>query len=178
MENFDAANDNSLGCADDPNKMEINIKIASSNEPCDYENNNLLISSDQQFIKNEFLTNAVEKILINESIEMNTDEIENTELSMAPKIRDLLHTIQIKDVKIKELEILVNQKNEEIANLKSHLDKFQSVFPYSRNSAMNRKIGQTIQRQRAQGISAEPQSQSSMHELLNISFPKYEKEDR
>jgi len=96
-------------------------------------------------------------------------------------------------------------KDNEIAELKSHLDKFQSVFPFSRSSAAGcagtgsgsgsgaggsggasgpstatgatRKSGQNFQRQRALGISAEPQSESSLF-LEHVSFPKYDKDER
>lgn len=93
----------------------------------------------------------------------------------------LLQVIQLKSARIHELEHLMRCKDNEIAELKSHLDKFQSVFPFSSRS---RKGGATGlqgahgQRQRAQGISAEPQSESSVLELLHVTFPKYEKDER
>lgn len=89
----------------------------------------------------------------------------------------LLQVIQIKSARINELEHLLRCKENEIAELKSHLDKFQSVFPFS---SRGRKGGVQAngQRQRAQGISAEPQSESSVLELLHVTFPKYEKDER
>lgn len=89
----------------------------------------------------------------------------------------LLQVIQIKSARINELEHLLRCKENEIAELKSHLDKFQSVFPFS---SRGRKGGvhASGQRQRAQGISAEPQSESSILELLHVTFPKYEKDER
>lgn len=89
----------------------------------------------------------------------------------------LLQVIQLKSSRINELEHLLRSKENEIAELKSHLDKFQSVFPFS---SRGRKSGvQTHgQRQRAQGISAEPQSESSVLELLHVTFPKYDKDER
>lgn len=95
----------------------------------------------------------------------------------------LLQVIQLKSARIHELEHLMRCKDNEIAELKSHLDKFQSVFPFSSRSH-SRKGGASGlqgahgQRQRAQGISAEPQSESSVLELLHITFPKYEKDER
>lgn len=71
-------------------------------------------------------------------------------------------------MRIRELEENVSRKNDEIANLKSHLDKFQSVF--------NRNRGVQI-RQRAQGISAEPMSSMDSN-LINANFPTYAKEER
>lgn len=91
--------------------------------------------------------------------------------------QQLLQVIQFKSARIHELETLLRQKENEIAELKSHLDKFQSVFPFSRGRKSNTR-GVTGQRQRAQGISAEPQSESSVLELLHVTFPKYDKDER
>lgn len=91
------------------------------------------------------------------------------------KEKELLEVIQLKNIRITELENILRQKDVEVAELKSHLDKFQSVFPFSRG----RKTGANhVQRQRAQGISAEPQSESSILELLHVTFPKYDKEEK
>ncbi|XP_065356662.1 cGMP-dependent protein kinase, isozyme 2 forms cD4/T1/T3A/T3B isoform X1 [Calliphora vicina] len=107
----------------------------------------------------------------------------------------LIHIIHAKDLKIQEMQRALQFKDTEIAELKSHLDKFQSVFPFSRSGATTpcggvasggggagatggvRKSGQSFQRQRAQGISAEPQSESSVL-LDNVTFPKYDKDDK
>lgn len=176
-------NDNSSTTGNDSSMMMQRIDDNNSNNsqsmaaaPIDAQNNNHLNSSEMNLVQNDLLNNAVdgvENMLISECGDVNME----AEQQLTSKEKDLIKIIQIKDVKIKELEILLNHKDEEIANLKSHLDKFQSVF----SSAMNRKIGTTRniqQRQRAQGISAEPQSQSSMNELLNVAFPKYEKNER
>lgn len=140
----------------------------------DNRNNNTLPLSNMELIKIELFNTTANVI----SSECNDIRMDDTELEITPKEKDLTKVIELKNLKIKELEELLNNKNDEIANLRSHLDKFQSVFPFSRKTggAIGRKIGQT-QRQRAQGISAEPQ-QNSMHDLLNVSFPKYEKQDR
>lgn len=105
----------------------------------------------------------------------------------------LIQIIHAKDSKIQEMQRALQYKDTEIAELKSHLDKFQSVFPFSRSGATTpsgcagavggmvassvRKSGQSFQRQRAQGISAEPQSESSVL-LDNVTFPKYDKDDK
>ncbi|XP_058977254.1 cGMP-dependent protein kinase, isozyme 2 forms cD4/T1/T3A/T3B isoform X1 [Musca domestica] len=115
-----------------------------------------------------------------------------------PQEERLLQCIQAKDLKIQEMQRALQYKDNEIAELKSHLDKFQSVFPFSRSGASTpcggvgsvggaaaaavivggvRKSGQSFQRQRAQGISAEPQSESSVL-LNNVTFPKYDKDDK
>lgn len=90
----------------------------------------------------------------------------------------LLQVIHIKTQRINELENIVRMKDNEIAELTSHLDKFQSVFPFSNRGG--RKSGVQVvtgQRQRTQGISAEPQNESTILEL-NVTFPKYDKEER
>lgn len=165
---------------EDPN-FKSNMKHASDLEGElsgvnleDNRNNNTLPLSNMENVKIE-LFNTTANAMSNECNDVRMDEIE---LDITPKEKDLFKVIELKNIKIKELEELLNRKNDEIANLRSHLDKFQSVFPFSRKTggAIGRKIGQT-QRQRAQGISAEPQ-QNSMHDLLNVSFPKYEKQDR
>ncbi|EDW12606.1 cGMP-dependent protein kinase, isozyme 2 forms cD4/T1/T3A/T3B isoform X1 [Drosophila mojavensis] len=129
----------------------------------------------------------------------------NTYVAATPQEERFLQIIQAKEMKIQEMQRALQFKDNEIAELRSHLDKFQSVFPFSRSSAAGcagvgsaspgagngpgsgsgpstatgatRKSGQTFQRQRAQGISAEPQSESSVL-LDHISFPKYEKDER
>jgi Coiled-coil N-terminus of cGMP-dependent protein kinase len=143
----------------------------------DSQNNNLLNSSSQiELVKHDavdLLNNTVENIYINDCTDINMQDIEQ---QLTDKERDLIKVIQLKDVRISELQQQVLQKDDEIANLKSHLDKFQSVFSGFRSGAMGRKIGRNIQRQRV-GISAEPQSESSMRDLLSVTFPKYEKEE-
>ncbi|XP_068151666.1 cGMP-dependent protein kinase, isozyme 2 forms cD4/T1/T3A/T3B isoform X1 [Drosophila tropicalis] len=127
-----------------------------------------------------------------------------TYIAATPQEERFIQIIQAKDLKIQEMQRALQFKDNEIAELKSHLDKFQSVFPFSRSSAAGcagsgagsgssgaggsspgpstgtgatRKSGQTFQRQRAQGISAEPQSESSVL-LEHVSFPKYDKDER
>ncbi|GBP14935.1 hypothetical protein EVAR_70982_1 [Eumeta japonica] len=47
----------------------------------------------------------------------------------------LIQIIHAKDSKIQEMQRALQYKDTEIAELKSHLDKFQSVFPFSRSGA-------------------------------------------
>lgn len=137
----------------------------------DSQNNNHLMSgtSEMELVKSD-VVDQMNNIYIND---VNMQEID-TEQQLTPKERDLIKIIQLKELRIKELEQIVSLKNAEIVTLK---DKIQSVFSFSRTGAMGRKMGHNIQRQRAQGISAEPQSESSMTDLLNVTFPKYEKEE-
>lgn len=100
-----------------------------------------------------------------------------------PQEQRFVQIIQAKEMKIQEMQMALQYKDTEIAELKSHLDKFQSVFPFSRSVSGGattpgglgaRKSGQAVQRQRAQGISAEPQSES----LLHVTFQKHDKDER
>lgn len=151
----------------------------------DSQNNNHLVSTSSQMELTkcdvDSLNNTVENIYINDGADVSMQELD-PEQHLTDKEKDLIRVIQIKDVRIKQLEDQITRRDEEIANLKSHLDKFQSVFPFRSSGPgaihPGRKIGRNIQRQRAQGISAEPQSESSMHDLLSVTFPKYEKEEQ
>lgn len=100
-----------------------------------------------------------------------------THFVWTPNEQKLLTIVQEKAMQIKELEGRLRQKENEIAELRSHLDKFQSVFPFSRarKTGTNGNIGQ---RQRAQGISAEPQNENSVLEMLHVTFPKYQKDTK
>lgn len=107
-----------------------------------------------------------------------------TSLNLTPREQELLKVIQARDIRIRELEDCLRHKHDEVAELRSHLDKFQSVFRSSGGaggvSPGGRKMGAHggVQRQRAQGISAEPQRDISVLELMHVTFPKYDKEDR
>lgn len=137
----------------------------------DSQNNNHLMSgtSEIELVKPD-VVDQMNNIYIND-VNMQEIDMEN---QLTPKERDLIKIIQLKEMRIKELEQIVSLKNDEIVTLK---DKIQSVFSFSRTGAMGRKMGRNIQRQRATGISAEPQSESSMTDLLSVTFPKYEKEE-
>lgn len=78
---------------------------------------------------------------------------------------DVRLQLAAKEERIRVLEETLRQRDQEILNLRSHLDKFQSVF----------SLQQPLRprKQRAQGISAEPQSPSSIQD-----FPIFPKDDR
>lgn len=100
--------------------------------------------------------------------------------------------LEQKDNKIRELEKQLQLQNDEITELRSQLDKFQSVFPFSNPvsptlnhhytncnnnnhfAIPNSNFGRP-RKQRAQGISAEPQT---IHDLSQKKFPTYPKNDR
>lgn len=75
--------------------------------------------------------------------------------------------------RIHELEGLLRQREQEMLELRSQLDKLQSVFPYQQYVRASR----TPRKQRAQGISAEPQTSASLQDLTLQTFPIYDKSD-
>lgn len=103
-----------------------------------------------------------------------------SDMGTTPELQVLL---QLKEEKIRELETLLRLRDEEIADLRSHLDKFQSVFPIYFNPASPKHhigLNNNIPKRRKQraGISAEPQSETTLFELSRQIFPKYEKDER
>lgn len=171
-----SANNSTMFSHNIDNNSTNDLQSPFTINPSDSQNNNLVNSSSQaELVKSDAvdsLNNTVENIYIND---INMQEIDS-EQHLTSKEKDLIKVIQLKDAKIHELNHMLLQKDDEIANLKSHLDKFQSVFSGFRSGAMGRKMGRNIQKQRV-GISAEPQSESSMLDLLSVTFPKYEKEE-
>lgn len=75
---------------------------------------------------------------------------------------------------IHDLRQLVTLRDDELVQLRSQLDKYRSVVPvpYNRYSRSGRR------KQRAQGISAEPQSLRSIQDLIQTKFQDYPKSDR
>ncbi|XP_077284453.1 cGMP-dependent protein kinase for [Arctopsyche grandis] len=98
--------------------------------------------------------------------------------TMAAPAEDAEALLMMKDTRIKELETQLRQREAEIVELRSHLDKFQSVFPYHVNVASPKHKPVRTRKQRAQGISAEPQSESTLQELAQQTFPIFEKDER
>lgn len=108
-------------------------------------------------------------------------------------VQELQALLADKDVLIRDLEAALRKREEEMVQLRSHLDKFQSVFPYSYTQLNNnlsapsspssppyappylQPTGPRPRKQRAQGISAEPWS---VHELDLQDFPTIDKSDR
>lgn len=75
--------------------------------------------------------------------------------------------------RIRELEALLKQRDQEMLELRSQLDKLQSVFPYQQYARGSRGP----RKQRAQGISAEPQNSASLQDLTHQTFPIYDKSE-
>lgn len=96
---------------------------------------------------------------------------------------DVQTILSMKDERIRELEAQISLQEKEIIELRSHLDKFQSVFPYYLASpghlnSLNNNYQPRARKQRAQGISAEPQSLNTIQELSQQQFPTFPKNDR
>ncbi|XP_071953557.1 cGMP-dependent protein kinase 1-like isoform X2 [Antedon mediterranea] len=81
---------------------------------------------------------------------------------------ELKKELREKDRRIEELEYLVKAKDVELAELRTTVDKFQSVLPTIGRSTVYTK-------KRALGISAEPQSLQSVQEATQKEFKKYPK---
>ncbi|XP_018321775.1 cGMP-dependent protein kinase, isozyme 2 forms cD4/T1/T3A/T3B-like [Agrilus planipennis] len=98
-------------------------------------------------------------------------------------VQQLQGLLQAKEEKIRQLETLLRSREEEILDLKSHLDKFQSVFPFHLNAvspkhkALNNNVSVRPRKQRA-GISAEPQTEASLQQLAKQTFQTYDKDER
>ncbi|XP_062545858.1 cGMP-dependent protein kinase, isozyme 2 forms cD4/T1/T3A/T3B-like isoform X2 [Armigeres subalbatus] len=130
------------------------------------------------------VNNVKQMVMLQGDLQQNLYINDPASLNLTPREQELLKVIQARDIRIRELEDCLRHKHDEVAELRSHLDKFQSVFRSSGGaggvSPGGRKMGTSggVQRQRAQGISAEPQRDISVLELMHVAFPKYDKEDR
>lgn len=88
-------------------------------------------------------------------------------------VAELEQLLTQKDDSLRKLELKVKLQEDEIIELRSQLDKFQSVMPFA-TAGTNKRA----RKERAQGISAEPQTLKSIHELSMLSqttvpdFPK------
>lgn len=99
------------------------------------------------------------------------------ELNQKLAIRDIEI---LRDDRLKELHIALQLRDSEISNLRSQLDKFQSVFlknPSSPKPGLNTSMVIRPRKQRA-GISAEPQSETTLLELSKQTFPTIYKQER
>ncbi|XP_050394638.1 cGMP-dependent protein kinase 1 isoform X4 [Patella vulgata] len=85
-------------------------------------------------------------------------------------LQELETLLRRKDEKIKELQKLLEEKECKIQELRSQLDKFQSVLPATVRPLLNGP-----RKQRAQGISAEPQNLRTIQELTKKTFRKHSK---
>lgn len=95
---------------------------------------------------------------------------------------ELQELLSKKEDLIRHLESQLKVRDDEIMELRSQLDKFQSVMPYATGSSSSGGGGKTQARKtRAQGISAEPQAMKTVQELNALSqttFPEIAKSTR
>ncbi|VVC26741.1 cGMP-dependent protein kinase, N-terminal coiled-coil domain,RmlC-like jelly roll fold,Cyclic nucleotide- [Cinara cedri] len=141
-------------------------------------------------------------------------DVPSADMAASVDAQDLKTLLETKDTLIHNLETLLQARNNEIQELRSHLDMFQSVFPFSNpvsptaTLSMHHHVPPAIvpfqpptppppsqnlvaksltslldgiarpRKQRAQGISAEPQSLSTIQELSQKKFPTYPKNDK
>lgn len=84
---------------------------------------------------------------------------------MGGTLRELQELLRIKDQRISELEALLYQRDAEIQDLRSHLDKFLSVLPFKSPLTPTKP---RPRKQRAQGISAEPPLQELQQPLTVV----------
>ncbi|KAK3880219.1 hypothetical protein Pcinc_015271 [Petrolisthes cinctipes] len=92
---------------------------------------------------------------------------------------ELQELLMEKDDQIKQLEAVLKVRDNEIVELKSQLDKFQSVIPYAGVAGVVSKV--RARKTRGQGISAEPQAIKTAQELVSLSqttFPIIAKDAR
>ncbi|EDL41712.1 mCG145655, partial [Mus musculus] len=91
-------------------------------------------------------------------------------IKMSELEEDFAKILMLKEERIKELEKRLSEKEEEIQELKRKLHKCQSVLPVPSTHIGPRTT-------RAQGISAEPQTYRSFHDLRQA-FRKFTKSER
>lgn len=95
-----------------------------------------------------------------------SSDLDNNNRKMTT-MHDLQLLIKGKDEKIMELQKQLSEKDEHLQELRSQLDKYQSVFGQT-----FKQVTKGPRKQRAQGISAEPQM---VQNLVNQVFKKHSK---
>lgn len=118
---------------------------------------------------------------LQQQIKIKDERIEYLEDLLMRKADEVVD--QLKDEKIRLLEARLKKMEEELVELRSHLDKFQSVFPFHvNNTRLNVGAGFSDggarPRKQRTGISAEPQSEASLQDLARTKFKIYEKNER
>ncbi|KAK7070749.1 hypothetical protein SK128_016032, partial [Halocaridina rubra] len=90
---------------------------------------------------------------------------------------ELQELLNLKEDRIQQLEAILKVRDDEIIELRSQLDKFQSVMQFATGPATGPGKERT-KKTRAQGISAEPQALKTIQELATVSqttFPEVPK---
>ncbi len=95
-------------------------------------------------------------------------------------LAELQKVIREKDHQISILQGTLEQRDTEIQELRSKLDKFQSVMPHGlwKAQTFNKAVSKGPRNKRAVGISAEPHALKSVQEIQGQEFKKYPKEKR
>lgn len=84
-----------------------------------------------------------------------------------------------RDEEIKRLQQELALRNREIYELRSQLDKFQSVMAITHSHPASPKgLGGLRPRKQRAGISAEPQSEQSILEMSSTTFPTIYKDEK
>ncbi|GAB6030894.1 hypothetical protein CHUAL_007726 [Chamberlinius hualienensis] len=96
---------------------------------------------------------------------MQNNNINNFGEMASVTIMELKTLLTMRENQIKMLETGLASKDVEIQQLRSQLDKFQSVFNYGMNNVPLQQVQGGRKTRRAQGISAEPQSLKTIQEL-------------
>lgn len=94
--------------------------------------------------------------------------------------REMQELLCKKDDYIHRLEAKLKVREDEITELRSQLDKFQSVMPFATGGGAG-SPKERVRKTRAQGISAEPQTLKTIQELAELSqttFPEIPKNIR
>ncbi len=91
-------------------------------------------------------------------------------------LAELQKVLRQKDDRIRDLERQLRVRDERIQELTSQLDKYQSIVHLPASPSSSLRNGP--RKQRAQGISAEPQMQGSLTDIRNRSYDKVAKSQR
>lgn len=82
-----------------------------------------------------------------------------------------------RDEEIRKLKQILIERDEEIQDLRSQLDKYKSVLVRS-DLISPSPVYNRPRKNRLMGISAEPQTMSTIHELIQTKFEEYSKSQK
>ncbi|KAF7285486.1 hypothetical protein GWI33_010584 [Rhynchophorus ferrugineus] len=91
---------------------------------------------------------------------------------------DLIRMLMDRTEAIINLKSTLAERDRELAELRSQLDKFQSVFAVTHPASPKGLGGQLRPRKQRAGISAEPQNEKTILELCSTTFPTIYKKER
>ncbi|KAK3774760.1 hypothetical protein RRG08_019624 [Elysia crispata] len=123
------------------------------------EANQIRVGSAMTIVQSEPVQgqSALRSGVLRESFDLTSRSCQDhnclTNISTMGSLQEMERLLRLKDEQIMQLQKLLEEKEENIMQLRSKLDKFQSVLPQTQNNF----IQGGPRKQRAQGISAEPQ---------------------